>query len=291
MNEKREAEDSVVAGGSGTGGAGGAGGTGRGGRLDRAGDEHRANRRWWSANADEYYDDHGSFLGDSELVWGPEGVTESLLALLGELTGRDVLEFGCGAAQGSRYVRSRGARSVGLDLAEGMLGISRSLDGRHGVRTPLVHGDATALPFADDCFDIVFSAYGATPFVADLPGLVAGCARVLRPSGRLVYSTSHPVRWAFPDGPSSLTATMSYFDRSPYTETRDGVLEYAEFHHTIGDHVRAVAAAGLRLVDLVEPEWPEENTQTWGGWSPLRGAHIPGTLIVVAEKTATRPQP
>lgn len=257
---------------------------GRGGHAGRAGDLNRANRGWWSANADEYYDEHGDFLGDSDLVWGPEGVTESQLGLLGDLAGRDVLEYGCGAAQGIRFARARGARGVGLDLAEGMLRVGRALDARHATSTPLVHGDATALPFADAAFDVVFSAYGATAFVSDLAGLVAGCARVLRPGGRLVYSTTHPIRWAFPDGPTSLTATMSYFDRSPYTESRGGRLDYAECHHTIGDHVRAVAATGLRLVDLVEPEWPEENTATWGGWSPLRGRHIPGTLIVVAEK-------
>ncbi|MDO5698253.1 MAG: class I SAM-dependent methyltransferase [Dermatophilus congolensis] len=258
---------------------------GRGAHAAPTGDLNRANRGWWSSNATEYYDEHGDFLGDTDLVWGPEGVTEPELGLLGELTGRDVLEYGCGAAQGARYVRSRGARAVGLDLAEGMLRVGRDLDARHRVSTPLVHGDAAALPFADSSFDIVFSAYGATAFVADLPDLVAGCARVLRPGGRLVYSTSHPIRWAFPDGPTSLTATMSYFDRAPYTETRGGRLDYAECHHTIGDHVRAVAEADLRLLDLVEPEWPEHNTSTWGGWSPLRGRHIPGTLIVVAEKS------
>ncbi len=259
-------------------------GAGRGAHAAQPSDLIRANRGWWSANADEYFAEHGAFLGDTDLVWGPEGVTEADLGLLGEVRGRDVLEFGCGGAQGVRYVRSRGGRGVGLDLAEGMLRVARGLDARHAVATPLVQADATALPFADASFDVVFSAYGATPFIADLPGLVAGCARVLRPGGRLVYSTSHPIRWAFPDGPSSLTASMSYFDRAPYTESRGGRLEYAEWHHTISDHVRAVAEAGLRLLDLVEPEWPEWNTATWGGWSPLRGRHIPGTLIVVAEK-------
>ena len=52
----------------------------------------------------------------------------------------------------------------------------------------------------------------------------------------------------------------------------------------IRDRIRDVVAAGMHVVDIVEPEWPEANDQEWGGWSPLRGRLIPGTLIIVADK-------
>lgn len=54
---------------------------------------------------------------------------------------------------------------------------------------------------------------------------------------------------------------------------------YVEHHRTMGDFVRAVVLAGFRLVDVVEPEWPAENTREWGQWSPLRGQLFPGTAI------------
>ncbi|MFL6061384.1 MAG: SAM-dependent methyltransferase, partial [Marmoricola sp.] len=61
-----------------------------------------ANRREWDAYADEYQAAHGEFLGDVDLVWCPEAVRESEVRLLGEVTGRRVLEVGCGAAQCAR---------------------------------------------------------------------------------------------------------------------------------------------------------------------------------------------
>jgi hypothetical protein len=34
----------------------------------------------------------------------------------------------------------------------------------------------------------------------------------------------------------------------------------------------------------VEPEWPEDRTEEWGQWSPLRGALVPGTAIFCAHR-------
>lgn len=249
-----------------------------------------ANRSWWDAEAQEYYHEHGAFLGDTDFVWGPEGWRESELGLLGEVVGRRILEIGAGAGQCSRWLAAQGATVVASDLSSGMLRTGLTLNHRVSdprTRVPLLQCDALALPFGDGSFDTVFTAYGAVPFVADSATVMREAARVLRPGGRFVFSTTHPVRWAFADDPGSggLTVRQSYFDRTPYVETdSDGEATYVEHHRTVGDRVREITAAGLVLVDLVEPEWPERNRETWGGWSPLRGGLIPGTAIFVCLK-------
>jgi SAM-dependent methyltransferase len=244
----------------------------------------RASRAWWDLDADEYQAEHGSFLGDLDFVWCPEGVREADAKLLGKVRGKRVLELGAGAAAGSRWLKNQGAEVTALDLSAGMLRHARDGERRTGVRVPLVQADALALPFADSVFDIVCTAFGAIPFVADSAAAMREVARVLRPGGGWVFSLTHPMRWIFWDEPdeSGLVARNSYFDRSPYVETdEDGTPTYLEQHRTLGDRIRELVGAGFVLTDLIEPEWPEGHEQIWGQWSPLRGRLFPGTAIFV----------
>jgi SAM-dependent methyltransferase len=271
----------------------------------------RANRRWWDREAAGYQAEHGAFLagipGDAptgdrtgtdgatgpaphpadlpaRLVWCPEGLDEQdarLLGPAGTFRGARVLEVGAGAAQASRWLAEQGAQVVALDLSAAMLHM-------RGARVPAVQADACRIPLADGSVDLAFSAYGALPFVADAGSVLREVARTLRPGGVFVASVTHPFRWALPDDPGweGLRVSMSYFDRRPYVEhAPDGRLDYAEYHRTVGDWVRLVREAGLRLEDLVEPEWPEHLRDTWGGWSPLRGQYVPGTLIIRTRRT------
>lgn len=248
----------------------------------------QANRVWWDREAAEYVAEHGEFLGDADLIWGPEGWTEPELNLLAAGPDSRVLEVGAGAAHGSRYLHTIGVRRVvATDLSRGMLAQARLIDDSCNTHLPMIQCDATALPFADRTFDVVFTAYGAIPFIADTATVMKEVFRVLDAGGRWVFATTHPIRWAFPDapGPEGLTVRTSYFDRTPYVEQDGGGrATYVEHHRTLGDRVRELSAAGFVIKDLVEPEWPERNSEVWGGWSPLRGRLIPGTAIFVAER-------
>ena len=247
----------------------------------------RAARSWWDSHAAEYLDEHGDFLGSTDFVWCPEGLREADAHLLGdvEASGARVLEVGAGAAQCSRWLVARGVHAVATDVSAGMLAAGAAVDQATGVHVPTIQADARALPFPDASFDIAFTSFGALPFVPDPRRVHAEVARVLRPGGRWVFSTTHPLRWPFPDDPGlgGLTATRSYFDRRPYVETSGtGRVLYAEYHRTFGEIVADVVAAGLVLDGLREPEWPPGHNRTWGGWGPVRGAQLPGTLIVSA---------
>ncbi|WP_446725108.1 class I SAM-dependent methyltransferase [Nocardiopsis sp. N85] len=251
----------------------------------------RAGRLWWDGAADAYQADHGDFLGDVDFVWCPEGLTEADIGLLGDLDAlreRRVLEVGGGAGQCGRWLRARGVREVvSFDLSFRQLQHALRIDEESGTRLPTVQADAQRLPFSDAAFDVVFSSFGAFPFVPSADDALAESARVLRSGGLLVFSVTHPVRWSFPDDPTEhgFTVHQSYFDRRAYVEEDDhGNAIYVEHHRTVGDWVRGIARAGLVLRDLTEPEWPEGHDRVWGGWGPVRGRMIPGTAIFSAVK-------
>ncbi|MDX2969687.1 methyltransferase domain-containing protein [Kribbella solani] len=245
----------------------------------------RASRAYWDSAADEYLAEHGEFLGDDRFIWCPEGVDEEAAQLLGPARGKRVLEVGCGAAQCSRWLVGQGADVVAFDISVEQLRVSKALDTRTGTAVRTVAADAVALPYRDSTFDLACSAFGALPFVADVGTAFGELHRVLKPGGLLVFSVTHPLRWALPDDPSEagLRITQSYFDRRPYVELDPaGTPVYAEHHRTLGDWVRELTGAGFVIDDLLEPEWPAGHDLVWGGWGPVRGRVVPGTAIWIA---------
>jgi ubiquinone/menaquinone biosynthesis C-methylase UbiE len=247
----------------------------------------QASRTYWDSAAEEYLEEHGAFLGDDRFIWCPEGIDEAAAQLLGPVRGKRVLEVGCGAAQCSRWLSQQGANVVAFDISVEQLRVGRQLDRRTGTAVRTVAADAVAIPFKTSAFDIACSAFGALPFVADAEAALREIARTLKPGGLLVFSVTHPIRWSMPDDPTpaGLRITQSYFDRTPYVEVDgEGTPIYAEHHRTTGDWIRALTGAGFVIDDLLEPEWPAGNTQTWGGWGPDRGRLVPGTAIWSAHK-------
>jgi SAM-dependent methyltransferase len=256
-------------------------------RAVDAAESERASRLWWDADAADYLAEHGRDIGDADFVWCPEGLREADAHLLGDVTGRQVLEIGCGSAPCSRWLAQAGARPIALDLSAAMLRHAAALGASTGIPVPLVQAGAERLPFADRSFDVACSAFGAVPFVAEPERVMREVTRVLRPGGRWAFAVNHPMRWMFSDdpGPDGLRVQQSYFDRTPYVEIdAAGRATYVEHHRTLGDRVRDVVAAGLVLDDIVEPEWPEGRETVWGQWSPLRGALFPGTAIFVCHR-------
>lgn len=244
----------------------------------------KANQRWWNADAQAYHEAHPEYL--ESFYWCPEMLAESEAQLLGDLSGKRVLEIGCGSGPCASWVAQHfpTATVIGFDIAADML--RRARGDFHALLA-----DVHRIPLADDSVDVAFSAFGAFPFLPDLTAALCEVARVLRPGGTLVISANHPMRWVFQDFPDErgLRAHYSYFERE-YSEIDDtGALQYAEFQHTMSDWICALNAAGFKLSALLEPTWPEDLHITWGQWSPLRGKLFPGTVIFQATLSEKQP--
>jgi ubiquinone/menaquinone biosynthesis C-methylase UbiE len=101
---------------------------------------------------------------------------------------------GCGAGvEVVRFARG-GARVVGLDLADSAAVLTRQNLMQQGLSAGVTSADAEALPFPDNTFDFVY-AHGVIQYAADDRQVVAGCHRVLRPGGVVMFQVYNRVSW------------------------------------------------------------------------------------------------
>ena len=113
-----------------------------------------------------------------------------------DVTGKDVLEIGCGFGGMQAALLQQGAgRVVGVEIDPQRLEFARS---RLADRAELHLGDAADLPLADQSFDIVVCD-STFEHVADLYGVLAEAHRVLRPGGILYALWGNP--WWSVNGP------------------------------------------------------------------------------------------
>jgi len=215
------------------------------------------NRRRWDALSDEYQERHREMLGRAEPRWGMWQIPESELLILGDVSGLDVLEYGCGAAQWSILLARQGARPVGMDNSARQLEHARAA----GADFPLVHAAAGEAPFPDESFDIVFCDHGAMTF-ADPEVTVPEVARLLRPEGLLAFSHTTPLSqlcWRDDEEVIDPELHRPYFGLGR-VEWED---EPVAFTRTQGEWFKLFRARGLTVERLQEVQPPDGAVSTY----------------------------
>ena len=175
----------------------------------------------------------------------------AMLALAGEVTGRRILDAGCGAGPLFAALRDRGAIVTGFDKSAGMIELARR---RLGDGADLQVADlGRPLPFPDSTFDDVTASL-VLHYLEDWGPALAELRRVLKPGGRLIVSVNHPFRetlWHREEG-----LAPDYFATYNYTVewtagAQSAVLRFwtRPLHAMTG----AFAAAGFRITVISEP--------------------------------------
>jgi SAM-dependent methyltransferase len=242
------------------------------------------------------YDDPAFFAGYTRIPRSVEGLEavyewpafQRLLPV--PLTGRRILDLGCGLGYFAREARARGAASVlGVDISDRMLSHARS----QGDDAAITYVRSTLEAFEPDAarFDLVVSML-ALHYIADYAAVVRRVARCLVPGGRFALSVEHPIYTASgtgdwyrdPDGRPVHWPVDRYRDEAERRTNWivDGVVKY---HRTIETYVNTLLEAGLTLARLEEPE--AESLALLAKRPELRGERRrPPFLLLAADRPA-----
>lgn len=129
-----------------------------------------------------------SVAGRMELHYSPGRTWEATArALIGLLDLGDTLDIASGDGVLAELIAERARRLTCVDISAKVLAAARRrLKGHREVG--FLRADMAALPFVDARFDHVFLMH-ALPYAADPRAVIAECARLLRPEGRLIVAT------------------------------------------------------------------------------------------------------
>ncbi|GGS86989.1 class I SAM-dependent methyltransferase [Nonomuraea spiralis] len=180
----------------------------------------------------------------------------AMLELAGDVTGRRILDAGCGSGPLFAALRDRGAVVTGIDASAGMLEQARR---RLGADAELRVADlAGPLPFPDEAFDDVTASL-VLHYLEDWGPTLAELRRVLKPGGRLLVSVDHPFSVVLFQHMAG--EKPNYFETRSRTEewTMGGQTAQLKFWsrplHAMTD---AFAAAGFRVSVISEPPFAPE---------------------------------
>lgn len=196
--------------------------------------------------AAELRDAYDRVHGDYDEFWLAEAAApiDDLLTRLGDLSGKRVLEAGCGTGYATAMLAARvgpSGRVIAADLSAGMLAEAKRRVGDAG-DVEWICGDALEALGRAGPVDLVFTSW-VLGYIALAPFLRAA-ASALAPGGRLAFVVH---RENSPREPSEIFAELVAED--PSVLTRRVAFDFPRD----ADHVRAeIEAAGLAVTELWE---------------------------------------
>jgi SAM-dependent methyltransferase len=225
---------------------------------------------------------------DAELdAWNPEGddgrrllLNPAILSLLGDVTGKRVLDAGCGQGYLSRLLAERGAHVVGVDAAQRLVEYAKRLKAERQQGIEYHRRDLSRLGDVGVPFDSVVANMVLLD-IADWRAAMANCVGALRGGGRFIFSLHHPC-WP-------ATATASWSSRgaveiSEYLneyEVRGGVGGSVNYHRPLSGYLDEAIDLGCRIIRIVEPalapgavEEPEHEILV----------HVPNFIVIAADR-------
>jgi len=187
-----------------------------------------------------------------------------LAPVMDSFASRDIVDLGCGTGRWLERLESLPPRSLtGIDSSQAMLAQAR---GKCLNSTALMHASCAATPLPDLSADSVLASF-LLSYIPHLPTFADEIARILRPGGSLIVSDLHP-------------DALTYGWRRTF-RSAGNLFEIATFPYTFLDLIAAMYAAGLRLEQVEEPCFGEQEAVIFRETGKLASFHQVQSLPII----------
>ncbi len=165
------------------------------------------------------------------------------------LAGLRLLDIGCGGGLLSEPMARLGAEVTGVDAAEKNIGTARAHAAQSGLDIDYRHDTAEALAAAGETFDVILNME-VVEHVADVPGFIGACARMVKPGGAMLLSTINRTPQSFALAIVGAEYVLRWLPR--------GTHQWRKFLRP-SELTRHVEAAGLAMDHLTGVAWNPLN--------------------------------
>jgi SAM-dependent methyltransferase len=239
------------------------------------------------------YDDPNFFAKYSDIARSIGGLKSAgewsaFRTLLPDLSGKRLLDLGCGFGWHCRYAREQRARFVvGVDISEKML--ARAKADTHDSTVEYRRCAIEDVDFHAEQFDVVISSL-ALHYVGPFDVVCRNVSRWLTAGGAFVFSVEHPIftaiaaqQWCLGPAGERLHWPIDDYQQEGLRHTKWMSDDVVKYHRTTATYVNTVIHSGFQVTKLLEPLPTTEMLAEWPEWNDER--RRPMFVLISAVKT------
>jgi len=225
---------------------------------------HNINKNYWDTNADEWF-------GVTALpTYGVKFVTEDELKLFGDVSGKKLLDIGCGSGHSLKYHGDNNASELwGIDMSIKQIENANKYLTECGYTPKLINSPMEIeCGIPKDYFDFVYSIY-AIGWTTDLQGTFNRIASYLKKGGIFIFSWKHPLHHCV-----TVEEDKLVFKNSAITLC----------NRKISTYINALARAGFIIEQMIEETDKETMASTPNDDKSKKAKMLPLSFIFKARK-------
>jgi|GEM_PF-2227098 len=203
-------------------------------------------------NATDWYDKN---IGESGDHLNQDIIRPAILALMGDLTGKTILDVGCGSGYFTALLAKHAGRVTGTDFAPGFISLCQSKYKEIPNLSFSVQDISKTSSFRNEEFDLILAKM-VLQYVDNIAIFARDVRRTLKSEGRLVIAVNHPFhgqgfyKKSEEDGKKE---SPDYFSSLPQTKlSLWNKVTLTWYPKTVENYLMPFVSVGLRLTAIKE---------------------------------------